>query len=242
MLALGLARTSGGRYIVPADWVTYFYFGLGLVQVGQWVVRLWQPIDAGALRLPVVVPAHEAGYGAGRWRNGLTVVLAVFLVGLSLPLSSKFFSNPYQVQTRSGEINILAEDGALEKLGYTSQDITSFTRSPGSFIGYGRALFPRYLNYQTDAYAKEIYNDLPKQAPHLVFEMIVPYASYTISLPLENSPAYFPNASDVIVLGCKADNYVDSRVVVILPTAQELSSGQRPFIYLASPKKTLSCP
>ena len=238
MLALGLARTSGGRYIVPVDWVTYFYFGLGLVQSGRWVASLWKPSGTGER----LVPAGEVGQGDGRWLSGLAAVLAVFLVGLSLPLSSTFFSDPYPVETKSGILQMLADRGLLDKLGYPDQDIQSFARHPGSFIAYGRALFPRYLDYQTDAYAKEIYNDLPKTAPHLVFEMIVPNAWFTIDLPLESSPTFFPNAADVIILGCKSDQYVAGRAVVVLPTERELSIGQNPVAYLSSPKKSLSCP
>ncbi len=113
---------------------------------------------------------------------------------------------------------------------------------PGAYIAYGRALYPRYLDYQADAYAKEIYNDLPKKYPHLVFEMIVPNAWNTIDLPLDSSPAFFPNAADVIVLGCKLDQYIASRAVVVFPPAQKLSQGQGPVIYLASPERRLSCP
>jgi hypothetical protein len=234
MLALGLARTSGGRYIVPSDWVTYFYFGLGLVQVCRWVASLRGPVGAGRRLNSEVQPADETGRGQGRWRGGLAAMLVVFLVGLSLPLSSTFFSNPFLVETKSGVLQILAEDGLLDKLGYATQNIESFTSNPGSFIAYGRAFFPRYLDYKTDAYAKEIYNDLPKTTPHLVFEMIVPTAWNTIDLPMVSSPAYFPNAADVIVLGCKSAHYVDGLAVVIL--------GQNPVIYLPSPKKLLSCP
>ncbi len=194
MLALGLARTSGGRYIVPVDWVTYFYFGLGLVQVGLWAVRLWQPGGAGAQRVGVVQPAGEQGLGQapGRWRNGLGAVLAVFLVGLSVPLSSTFFHNPFPVESRNAVLQRLAGSDLQGKLGYTSQELENFSRMPGAYIAYGRALYPRYLDYQTDAYAKEIYNDLPKTYPHLVFEMIVPNAWNTIDLPLDQFAGFFP--------------------------------------------------
>jgi hypothetical protein len=242
MLALGLARTSGGRYIVPVDWVTYFYFSLGLVQFGLWAARLWQPAWAGTQLNLVVQPAGQIGSGEGKWRGGLAAVLAVFLVGLSLPLASTFFRNPFLVESKSGVLKLLADGGQLDKLGYTNQEIQSFTGNPGSFIAYGRALFPRYLDYQADAYAKEIYNDLPKTTSHLVFEMIVPYAWNTIDLPLDSSPAFFPNASDVIVLGCKSDQYVTGRAVIVFPTEQEISQGQDPVIYLSSPEKPLSCP
>jgi hypothetical protein len=160
-----------------------------------------------------------------------------------LPLSSTFFQNPFPVESKAGVLQLLAQGGMQEKLGYyNTQELENFSHMPGVFIAYGRALYPRYLDYQADAYAKEIYNDLPKKNPHLVFEMIVPNAWFTIDLPLDRSPAFFPNAADVIVLGCKSDNYVDSRAVIVYPTQQELSNGQDPVIYLASPKKPLSCP
>ncbi len=244
MLALGLARTSGGRYIVPVDWVTYFYFGLGLVQVGLWAAQLWQPAAIGAQRIGMVQPASEIGreQEPGRWRSGLGAVLAVFLVGLSLPLASTFFHDPFPAESKSAVLQRLAEAGMQGKLGYTTQELVNFSHMTGAFIAYGRALFPRYLDYQTDAYAKEIYNDLPKKYPHLVFEMIIPNAWNTIDLPLDSSPAFFPNAADVIVLGCKSDQYIASRAVIVFPSAQELSQGQEPAIYLASPERPLSCP
>jgi hypothetical protein len=239
MLALGLARTSGGRYIVPVDWVTYFYFGLGLVQVGLWAVRLWQPARPQVITM--VPPVGEQGQG--RWRNGLGTVLAIFLVGLSLPMSSKFFRDPFTVESKSGVLQLLAEGGLQDKLGYYNvQDLVNFSHMPGAYIAYGRGLFPRYLDYQADIYAKEIYNDLPKKNPHLVFEMIVPNAWFTIDLPLDRSPAFFPNAADVIVLGCKSDGYIAGRAVIVFPTEQKISKGQNPVIYLASPTKPLSCP
>ena len=43
-LSNGIGRTSGGRYLVPAVWVIYFYFGVGLVQISQmmigWITNL----------------------------------------------------------------------------------------------------------------------------------------------------------------------------------------------------------
>ena len=239
MLALGLARTSGGRYIVPVDWVIYFYFGLGLVQAGLWAVRLWQP--ARPQLIAISQPAGELGQL--RWRTGLGAVLAVFLVGLSLPMTNTFFRDPFLVVSKNGVLQMLAEGGLLDKLGYyTAQEVENFSYMPDASIIYGRALFPRYLDYQTDAYAKEIYNDLPKKNSHLVFEMIFPNAWKTINLPLDSSPAFFPDAADVIILGCKTDRYIDGRAVIVYPTAQKSSQGQAPVIYLASPAKPLSCP
>ena len=53
-LASALARTSGGRYIVPADWVIYFYYVLGLVQLTWWIIGLIFP---GRARMQIDPPA-----------------------------------------------------------------------------------------------------------------------------------------------------------------------------------------
>jgi hypothetical protein len=248
MLALGLARTSGGRYIVPVDWVTYFYFGLGLVQAGLWARRLWQPAGAEAVAGPQLIatvqPARESQVRQGlrQWGSGLGIVLAVFLVGVSLPLSSTFFHDPFPIESKSAVLQKLTEAGFQANLGYTAQDLAKFSHMTGAYIAYGRGLFPRYLDYQADAYAKEIYNDLPKKYPHLVFEMIVPNAWFTIDLPLDKAPAFFPNAADVIVLGCKSDQYIAGLALIVLPDAQQIAQGQAPVIYQVSPAKPLSCP
>ena len=39
-LSLGFAMNSGSRYIVPIDWILYFYYGLSLVGIIRWVINL----------------------------------------------------------------------------------------------------------------------------------------------------------------------------------------------------------
>jgi len=37
-LANGVGRFSGWRYDLPADWISYFYFGIGVAEIlAQWV-------------------------------------------------------------------------------------------------------------------------------------------------------------------------------------------------------------
>ncbi len=36
-LATAVARTSGGRYFIPVDWVFLLYFAIGISQVVVWV-------------------------------------------------------------------------------------------------------------------------------------------------------------------------------------------------------------
>jgi len=55
---------------------------------------------------------------------------------------------------------------------------------------------------------------------------------YSISLRMPNSPGYFPNASDVIVIGCEGkDNYVDAIVVLVMGDKQALYTSPVPILW-----------
>ncbi|MBE3143731.1 MAG: hypothetical protein IMZ61_07395, partial [Planctomycetes bacterium] len=99
---------------------------------------------------------------------------------------------------------------------------------------YGSALYPRFLDPKSDPYAREAYSDLPDNIPHLVFRLIRPQGLLTAALPLKSTPDYFPNASDVVLIGCKSGNYVDAFAVVIL--------HPQVTIYLSSAGSRMTCP
>jgi len=40
-LATAVARTSGGRYIQPVQWIVYLYFGIGLFRSSYGGRRFW---------------------------------------------------------------------------------------------------------------------------------------------------------------------------------------------------------
>ena len=42
LLSLGLARTSGSRYIVPVDWVVFFYYSIGITLVVGYLLKIFK--------------------------------------------------------------------------------------------------------------------------------------------------------------------------------------------------------
>ena len=65
----------------------------------------------------------------------------------------------------------------------------------------------------------------------LGFELIVPSYSH-VSLRMPRSPGYFPNASDVIVIGCAGkDHYVDAIVVQVIGDKKALYTSQAPVVW-----------
>jgi len=245
-LASGLARTSGGRYIVPADWVVYFYYGLGLVQLTLWAIAVvwgrdmskagvlssWQFAPAGSDSLQRKLVASTAL--RAWWKGGLAIVLAFFMIGLTLPLSDIVFHSNYPRLTKSQVFQLLAQSGLLDKIGFTSQQAEIFAGLANSQVAYGRALYPRFLDPKSDPYAREAYSDLPDNIPHLVFSLIRPQALSTVAFPLKSAPDYFPNASDVVVIGCKNGKYMEPFAVVILHPQVR--------VYLSSAGSSMTCP
>jgi hypothetical protein len=42
--------------------------------------------------------------------------------------------------------------------------------------------------------------------------------NWSIVLPLDDTPQFFPNAQDVLVFGCRVENYLIAQVIVLLNT------------------------
>jgi hypothetical protein len=245
-LATGLARTSGGRYIVPSDWVIYLYYGLGLVQLTLWGMAAiwgsdlrkagagpgWEPSPEGADSLQPKQPESPAL--RAWWKGGLAIFLVFFVIGLTLPLADVVNPSVFPSLTESEVVEMLAQDGLLEKIGFTLPQAETFAGLARSRVSYGRALYPRFLDPKSNPYARELYSNLPDNIPHLVFSLIRPQGIGTVNLPLQSSPDYFPNASDVVVIGCRSANYLDAFAVVIL----------RPQVrvYLSPMGKNMTCP
>ena len=99
-LANSLSRTSGGRYLVPADWVVLIYYVLGLFTVAEIVKTLF-----------VKTAEENISKGSNLFRNDFpggwgvfTVLLVSFSAGSLIPLAqtinSPGFNPPLQPSKR----------------------------------------------------------------------------------------------------------------------------------------------
>ena len=73
----------------------------------------------------------------------------------------------------------------------------------------------------------------PRDYSRLGFTLIGP-APRQVVLRLSAAPSYFPNASDVLVLGCSRGDYLEAYLVVILDASDEL--------LVRSPLEGWTCP
>jgi hypothetical protein len=236
-LGTAVARTSGGRYIAPVDWVIYFYFAIGMLQLiflGTAIFNAHFSWDKTEIENPVIIPNINAKTSLiWRW-SSLWVVAVFLLLGSLVVLPDYSFSQRYADLTEDGIVKMLSQRGTIDNLGLDINELESFLTSENSMVVYGRALYPRFLDRNEDPNAKEIYSDLAKGTPFLIFRLIGPQGVAETMLPIASSPGTFPNGSDVVVLGCQGEDYLEAHRVVIL--------SQPDILIQRDPQLPLACP
>lgn len=228
-VADALARTSGGRYLVPVDWIVVCYFGLGLAELLQLGGRL---VAAG--------PSNGAGVAdaapGARQRafSGLLAPVLVFaLIGGLVPLAGIIYPPRY---TPAEASTVLAQElPVLSGLGLTADQVDSFMAQPGAVALYGRALYPRFYAQGTGEPVR-YYPYREAAYPRTVFITIGPAGQVYTILP-GPAPKALPNASDVLVLGCRG--YIESYDVLDALAVMEPGKNAA---YLRSPEAPLTCP
>jgi len=234
-LANAFARTSGGRYLVPIDWVVLFYFALGLFQVILWGMTLFGFKDE--RDMGNIFAAQNAEGLSWIWepfKKAPSIILIFLLIGASLPLSEKFFpTRRYSAQTQTELLTLLEQKGYLQEMGFNRAALTALSdRQPAFRIVNGRALYPRYF-WENEGVRKDRYPYNILGFPRIAFTMIGPNGESAVILP-QAEVFYFPNASDVIVLGCQEDLYIDALAVVVIK--------DQTVVYVRQPDAPLQCP
>lgn len=241
--ALALARTSGGRYIVPVDWGVLFYWGVGIVQAAAW----------GAARLGVGVPEQgdPPAPATFSYKQGWLFLLPfLFFVG-AMTVADRAVPERFSNLNKVEVVEMVKQSGALKQTEISNKDLTEFIRSKGALAYYGRGLYPRYYGMGQGESSGGVDAYEPENYPRLAFTLIGPFERKDVILPwvIQNPSRLrstrFPNALDVIVIGCLRSlreeksksmykDVVDALMIVIL--------GDSPEIFLRNPSAPLECP
>jgi hypothetical protein len=229
-LANAFARTSGGRYLVPVDWILVCYYALGLselLHLGYSLVRGQAIVSSRPAHVPV------AADGAIWSLRRLSVLPALFLIGCLVPLAGVLYPLRYPPQPGSALVQELASYTA--DIGLRPQAVESFLKQPGAVLFQGRALYPRYYRRAVGV----AFSPQPFQArnyPRTIFELIGPHGLAYAILP-GLAPDTFPNAADALVLGCETmeNSYRIVRVLVVVLPQHNVAIRRHPPAALACP-------
>jgi hypothetical protein len=242
-LANAFGRTSGGRYIVPGDWVIYFYFSIGLVEIIYFLnsamgFRTNSFFEKSAGR-------EEQGNAKLDWGRAGLVTLPFFLVVAMLPVIEFAALDEKPPESTQSLIEQLDKNSVLEKSGLSRQQIEEFLQNPDALLLSGRGFYPRYYSYEEgeSILPDNITPYTAREFPRLVFTLLLPDVHRPVVLPINDPGLHFPDAAKVIVAGCRVEqnvlpdpylNYIDAAFVVILDDFGT--------VYIRVPEAPLVCP
>ena len=205
-LATAASRFSSWRYDYPADWIAYFYFGLGFAEMLSQGALLF---GASNEVTPHAKPRRRAPQSMASMTNAVMFAGAFFLVGASPWLITNLVAPRYAEQ---GAGYLKAQLASISNAP-RSDEIDSFVAQPDSFFQAGRLLYPRFFRQGTGlssanpspAFAVRDYSRL---GFILLNQTSVPAVFRT-----KQVPGAVPHASDAIVLGCRRADHVEVRLV-----------------------------
>ncbi|HJQ15232.1 MAG TPA: hypothetical protein VJ830_10840, partial [Anaerolineales bacterium] len=202
-LATAVGRFSGWRYDLPADWVWYFYFGIGFGEA------LLQAASLFGAKKEQLIRAEGSSERQRDFQGIFSVVILFAFIG-ALPWMIKNIASPRY----SGMTQPLLQSRIVSLPNAPSTDtLNTFASQPEAFIQIGRVLYPRFFSKE-DGLASA--NPWPayslREYPRMGF-LLLNQSSVSVVLPTKRLPS-FPHAQDAIVIGCKRDNYVEARWII----------------------------
>ncbi|MBI1855463.1 MAG: glycosyltransferase family 39 protein [Chloroflexi bacterium] len=209
-LANGIGRFSGWRYAYPADWISYFYFGIGVAEIFAGAALLFGA-DAMKIFTPILPPPASSTF---KWVHGLLLAGVFAFVGASPWMAEGIASPRYAGQTSAVLSAKLSASSAVQRLGIDLSQISIFTAQPQAVLQIGRLLYPRFFTRGTGlssanpwpAYA-------PRDFPRMGF-LLLNQTRKDALFPARQMPDSFPQAADAVILGCQRADYIEVRLIL----------------------------
>lgn len=213
--SMSLARNSGGRYLLAVDWAAYLYAAVGLVEIAAAVLAVLG-IDPRRLA-SLLASKGEMGSepsSPARVRSSVLIALALVAVGSILPLVELVVPQRYADRAPETLAAEVLQDARLAQSGINPVALERFLAQPGARIIEGRGLYPRYYaaGEGEPRTAKTAYE--PLNYPRTVFLIASNHYNGLAVLRAPYAPASFPNAADVLAVGCAGD-YLDVAVLIV---------------------------
>ncbi len=212
-LANGIARFSGWRYDLPADWIAYAYVAVGLAELlGFLAIVFGAPPDA------VAAPVTQPESVRLRWRTAVLLVGCFALVS-ALPWLAEGVALPrYNAQDLPALVSQLTSSAAVQKLNIPESEIEAFASNPQATLQIGRVLYPRYFPRNTGLPSSHPWPAYAVRDFARVGFLLLNQSRHDALIPLRQVGQDFQQGADVIVLGCQQAEYIDVRMILFPAT------------------------
>lgn len=199
-LSNGVARFSGWRYDLPADWVAYFYFGVGFVEL---ITLLALGFSADREKISSSLPERPPHQKL----KGSSLIISSFLflfIGVSPLILEKAI--PPHFETLSAE-------ALLNEIPVNDAEVEVFVAQKDARILMGWLIYPRFYRsgkglasaHPWPAYAIQDYSRMGF--------VLINQQNTQVIFPIKKMPVDFFNGVDVIVLGCQKDDHLEARLI-----------------------------
>lgn len=218
-LSNALARTSGSRYLLPVDWVTYFYFLVGIYSlftffdVPSFLKREQNTIEQSDRVSSITKPNRAAGW--------ITAAI-ILILGTAIPVVDASFPKLYPQQSEQQIIAKLSATPLTTQTGLSEEQLTDFVSSHNGVILYGRLLYPREYKIPEESGWGLMFTLLSPEIHEIYIQ-----SQIEIDQPIEAG-------QDVFILGCQKENYIKAFAAYLVDSNQTMVGSNF--------SETLSCP
>lgn len=219
--SIGFSRSSGGRYLVPCNWVPMLLLAFTIALL----------FEKGRLTLPEPVPANPVPM-----RQSAAVIAAFTCILGSMTLVEKLIP-PVTLpdkQASFAELKEHVEDHASIDIDWDA--VASQLEDKTMNFRHGFGLYPRFYYYRIGEH--NYYGSQGWKAySRLAFYGISGNGIREYMLPTMVMTNNFPHGSYFDLLSCNTDNGYEDVLALFIKT----SNGEE-YTYLRSPMETLACP
>lgn len=232
--------TSGGRYIVPMDWLIVIFFIAGFLQFLIWLLKWTEFLPASYAIIEEQVVEHKPMLNSASIVQAAGALTLTFVLGALIPVTDVLFEKRYQSQEPVVLLSTLEEQGWLVQANFEKEELSDFLKDSQARILVGRVLYPRYFSAgegEPKLNPPYMVNDHPR----LAFTLIGPATPSGLGLGvvLAGEISNFSlHMADVMVIGCMdplfGASYINALAVIV--------TTEPSVVLYREPAAPLQCP
>jgi hypothetical protein len=214
-IGTSFAMNSGFRFLLPVDWIGYFYFAIGIVGIFYLLLGLYFENLRDSLK-PLMKIASDKRHEHFSKKTIVFLMVPFLLFGFILPFLDRFIPYRYDDATLQIQQLDLKERG----ISYLQQNlpnlpIAEMINEGKLKIIEGSAVYPRY--YPANEGDSGASSSIKREAGYgRMVWMVINQRVNTISLPVYRSTAVYPiqDPMDVVVIGEQKKDYFHAWIII----------------------------
>ncbi len=221
-LSNALARNSGGRYVLPVDWVNHLYFLLGIFFIISLTLRSF-----GCRKEDI--PERNLTKDPSRNRFAMPISFGIILLlaaGSFIPLTELLFSRLSYAKTNPADTSPQDVMSRLDVDEGQKQQMLNYLDAPNTVVRYGLELYPRFYPSNEGEAGSYWAAYSPMDSCRMGFILLEQEKMSQAFIYLKNPPEEFPSRQKAILIG----ENVGNESTDIIKVKYVLLEGEEPIL------------